>query len=139
MANTTNSVKENKWNSTFLWSTILVVAIVIGIGVFTTRMSDPIKVSFPESRSPDAVSYKLYIEEVGKEVTHDSYSIDVGKQTDFYFNNLPLNLKEGRYHLGIAVVGLNGFESSISKSDKTLTVMNKDGLYFVYKLDQIGG
>jgi len=127
--------KENKWNNSFLWITVIVVVIVIGIGFFTTRVSDPIKMSFPESKSPDVANYKLYFAPVGDELTMDSYFVDLGLNSEFYINNLPLQLNEGTYQMGIAVVDLGGFEAKIIKSHRTLTVSKRDGLYFVYTIN----
>jgi len=73
-----------------------------------------VKLSFPPSPSTDVVSYKIYIEAVPTEVTHDSQSYDLGDNTTDILLNTILGTIDGVFNLGVVAVDDVGNESDFS-------------------------
>ena len=78
---------------------------------------------FQVSGSPDVVTYKMYIEPDGSEVTYDSPSYDIGKnEVDGFIETDLSNVEgistlDGVYNIGVTAVDDAGNESSMSKLD----------------------
>lgn len=72
-----------------------------------------VTLSFPPSESPDIVGYKLFIETVPAEITHDSPSYDLGNNTSILLNTVLENI-DGVFNIGVAAVDDVGNESDFS-------------------------
>ena len=72
-----------------------------------------VTLSFPPSESADVVGYKLYIEPIPTEVTHDSQGYDIGNNTSVLLNTL-FEGTDGVYNIGVAAVDDAGNESDLS-------------------------
>ena len=72
-----------------------------------------VTLSFPPSESADVVGYKLYLETVPTEVTHDSPSHDLGNNTSVLLNTI-LGTIDGVYNIGVVAVDDVSNESDFS-------------------------